>query len=101
MDIVGNEQTILNLIEFFSFRIDQRVKGVTSLDIEQFFHVEHKEGQLHAAKVGSYDVGLIKPEKEQEQKSILKQVLYDFESDFTEWEKKPGTATSVFRFKQS
>jgi len=87
MDIAGSEQIVLDLIDFFSFRIDQRVKGGTGLDIEQYFHVEHKEGQLHAAKVGAYDVGSIKPEKEQEQASILKQVLYDFESDFTEWGK--------------
>ncbi len=87
MDIAGNEQIILKLIEFFSFRIDQRVKGVTSLDIEKYFHVEHTGGQLHAAKVGAYGVGPINPEREQEQASILKQVLYDFESDFTEWGK--------------
>jgi len=87
MDIAGNEQIILDLIVFFSFQIDQRVKVGTGLDIEKHFHVEHEGGQLHAAKVGAYSVGPINPEKEQEQVSILKQVLYDFESDFTEWGK--------------
>ena len=86
MDIAGNEQIILNFIEFFSFRIDQRAKGGTNLDIKKYFHVEHTGGQLHAAKVGAYGVGSINPEREQEQVSILKQVLYDFESDFTKWE---------------
>ena len=87
MDIAGNEQIILNFIDFFSFRLDQRVKGGTSLDIEKYFHVEHTGGHLHAAMVGAYNVGPINPEMEQEQVSILKQVLYDFESDITEWEK--------------
>ena len=87
MDIAGSEQIILNLIEFFSFQIDQRVKVGTGLDIEKYFHIEHKGGQLHAAMVGAYNVGPINPEKEQEQASILKHVLCDFDSDFTEWEK--------------
>jgi len=87
MDIAGNEQIILNFIDFFSLRIDQRVKGGTCLDIEKYFRVEHKGGQLHAAMVGGYNVGPINPEKEQEQVSILKQALYDFESDITEWGK--------------
>ncbi len=85
MNIAGSEQTILNLIDFFLFRIDQRVKGVTGLDIEKYFRVEHKGEQLYAAMVGAYNVGPINPEMEQEQVSILKQVLYDFESDFIEW----------------
>jgi len=87
MDIAGSEQIILNLIDFFSSRIDQRVQGGTCLDIEKYFRVEHKGGQLDAAMVGGYNVGPINPEKEQEQVSILKQALYDFESDITEWGK--------------
>lgn len=87
MDIAGSEQITLNLIDFFSSRIDQRVKGGTCLDIEKYFSVEHTGGHLHAAKVGAYGVGTINPEQEQEQVSILKQALYDFESDITEWEK--------------
>ncbi len=87
MDLSGNEQIILNLIEFFTLRIDQRVKGVSCLDIEEYFHVEHKGGQLYAAMVGAYNVGPINPEKEEEQVSILKRVLYDFVSDIAEWGK--------------
>ena len=87
MDLSGNEQIIPNLIEFFTFRIDQRVKGVTCLDIEKYFHVEDKGGQLYDAMVGVYNVGRINPEKEKEEVPILKQVVCDFESDFTEWEK--------------
>ena len=85
MNIVGNEQIILNFIDFFSFRIDQKIKGITCLDIEKYVRVGQKGEQLYAAMVGAYNVGPINPEMEQEQVSILKQVLYDFESDFIEW----------------
>ncbi|MFC1967745.1 hypothetical protein ACFLV2_03830 [Chloroflexota bacterium] len=86
MDIAGNKQIILDLIVFFSFQINQRAKGSTGLDIKKDFHIEQKGGQLHIAKVGAYNIGKINPEKEQEQSSILKQILSDYEADILKWE---------------